>query len=93
MNYIKVGNKVFFSRSTDLVSTTQGIISSIDLPLPITAAFTNSIEAVGLITFTIGATGIIEANTGSTKYLNFKFRSDVSKIDCVIYFSGSYIVK
>jgi len=93
MNYIKVGNKVFFSGSTDLVSTSKVILSRVVIPLPIASAFTNSMDAVGIISTSVGVTGTIEANTGSTKYLNFKFRSDVSKIDCVIYFSGSYIVK
>ena len=90
---MQVGIIVFFSGNLGLVSTSQGSISSIDIPLPIATAFTNSIDAVGIISSSVGVTGTIEANTGSTKYLNFKFRSDVSKIDCVIYFSGSYIVK
>ena len=90
---MQVGIIVFFSGNLGLVSTSQGIISSIDIPLSIATAFTNSIDAVGIIFSSVGVTGTIEANTGSTKYLNFKFRSDVSKIDCVIYFSGSYIVK
>jgi len=90
---MQVGIIVFFSGNLGLVSTSQGIISSIDIPLSIATAFTNSIDAVGIISTSVGVTGTIEANTGSTKYLNFKFRSDVSKIDCVIYFSGSYIVK
>ncbi len=84
---------VFFSGSLGLVSTSQGSLSSVDIPLPIASAFANSMDAVGVISTNVGVTGTIEANTGSTKYLNFKFRSDVSKIDCVIYFSGSYIVK
>jgi hypothetical protein len=50
-------------------------------------------DAVGIISTSVGVTGTIEANTGSTKYLNFKFRSDTTKSDCVIYFSGSYIIK
>jgi hypothetical protein len=90
---MQVGIIVFFSGNLGLVSTSQGIISSIDIPLPIASAFTNSMDAVGIISKSVGVTGTIEANTGSTKYLNFKFRSDVSKIDCVIYFSGSYIIK
>ena len=93
MIYMQVGIIVFFSGNLGLVSTSQGIISSIDIPLSIATAFTNSIDAVGIISTSVGVTGTIEANTGSTKYLNFKFRSDVSKIDCVIYFSGSYIIK
>jgi len=90
---MQVGIIVFFSGNLGLVSTSQGIISSIDIPLSIATAFTNSIDAVGIISTSVGVTGTIEANTGSTKYLNFKFRSDVSNIDCVIYFSGSYIIK
>jgi hypothetical protein len=93
MNYMKVGNMVFFSGSYGLISTSGSTVSSFNLPLPIASAFTNSIDAVGIISTSVGVTGTIEANTGSTKYLNFKFRSDVSKIDCVIYFSGSYIIK
>jgi hypothetical protein len=93
MNYMKVGNMVFFSGSYGLISTSGSAVSSFNLPLPIASAFTNSMDAVGIISTSVGVTGTIEANTGSTKYLNFKFRSDVSKIDCVIYFSGSYIIK
>ena len=93
MNYMKVGNMVFFSGSCGLVSTSGSSISSFDLPLPIASAFTNSMDAVGVISTSVGVTGTIEANTGSTKYLNFKFRSDNSKLDCVIYFSGSCIIK
>ena len=93
MIYMQVGIIVFFSGNLDLISTSQGIISSIDIPLPIVTAFTNSIDAVGVITSTVGATGIIEANTGSTKYLKLKFRSDVNQQTFVSYFSGSYIIK
>ena len=93
MNYMKVGNMVFFTGSFGLVSTSGSSISSFNLPLPIASAFTNSMDAVGVISTSVGVTGTIEANTGSTKYLNFKFRSDSSEIDCVIYFSGSYIIK
>jgi len=93
MNYMKVGNMVFFTGSFGLVSTSGSSISSFNLPLPIASAFTNSMDAVGVISTSVGVTGTIEANTGSTKYLNFKFRSDSSKMDCVIYFSGSYIIK
>ena len=93
MNYMKVGNMVFFSGNLGLVSSSQGSISSVDIPLPITSAFTNSMDAVGIITSTVGATGIIEANTGSTKYLKLKFRSDINQQMYVAYFSGSYIVK
>ncbi len=93
MNYMKVGNMVFFSGSFGLVSTSGSSISSFNLPLPIASTFTNSMDAVGVISTSVGVTGTIEANTGSTKYLNFKFRSDNSKMDCVIYFSGSYIIK
>jgi hypothetical protein len=93
MNYMKMGNMVFFSGSYGLISTSGSSVSSFNLPLPIASAFTNSMDAVGIISTSVGVTGTIEANTGSTKYLNFKFRSDSSKIDCVIYFSGSYIIK
>ncbi len=93
MNYMKVGNMVFFSGNIGLVSSSQGSISSVDIPLPITSAFTNSMDAVGVITSTVGATGIIEANTGSTKYLKLRFRSDINQQMYVAYFSGSYIVK
>ena len=93
MNYMKVGNMVFFSGNLGLVSSSQGSISSVDIPLPITSVFTNSMDAVGVITSTVGATGIIEANTGSTKYLKLKFRSDINQQMYVAYFSGSYIVK
>ena len=93
MNYMKVGNMVFFTGSFGLVSTSGSSISSFNLPLPIASAFTNSMDAVGVISTSVGVTGTIEANTGSTKYLNFKFRSDSSEINCVIYFSGSYIIK
>jgi hypothetical protein len=93
MNYMKMGNMVFFSGSYGLISTSGSSVSSFNLPLPIASAFTNSMDAVGVISTSVGVTGTIEANTGSTKYLNFKFRSDSSKIDCVIYFSGSYIIK
>jgi hypothetical protein len=93
MNYMKVGNMVFVSGTIGLVSTSQGSISSVDIPLPVTSAFTSSTDAVGVITSTVGATGIIEANTGSTKYLKLKFRSDVNQQLYVASFSGSYIVK
>ena len=93
MNYMKVGNMVFVSGTIGLVSTSQGSISSVDIPLPIASAFTSSTDAVGVITSTVGATGILEANTGSTKYLKLKFRSDVNQQMYVAYFSGSYIVK
>jgi hypothetical protein len=93
MNYMKVGNMVFFSGSYGQISTSGSNVSSFDLPLPIASAFTNSMDAVGIISTSVGVTGTIEANTGSTKYLNFKFRSDTTKSDCVIYFSGSYIIK
>ena len=93
MNYMKVGNMVFFSGNLGLVSSSQGSISSVDIPLPITSAFTNSMDAVGVITSIVGATGIIEANTGSTKYLKLRFRSDINQQMYVAYFSGSYIVK
>ena len=89
---MQVGIIVFFSGNLGLVSTSQGIISSIDIPLPIATAFTISIDAVGEITSTVGATGILEANTGSTKYLQLKFRSDVIQQMFVSYFSGSYII-
>ena len=92
MIYMQVGIIVFFSGNLDLVSTSQGSISSIDIPLPIATAFTNSMDAVGEITSTVGATGILEANTGSTKYLQLKFRSDVIQQMFVSYFSGSYII-
>ncbi len=62
---------VFFSGNLGLVSTSQGSISSVDIPLPIAAPFTNSMDAVGIITSTVGATRIIEANARSTKYLTF----------------------
>ena len=90
---MKVGNMVFFSGNIGLVSSSQGSISSVDIPLPITSAFTNSMDAVGVITSTVGATGIIEANNGSTKYLKLRFRSDINQQMYVAYFSGSYIVK
>ena len=94
MNYMKVGNMVFVSGTIGLVSTSQGSISSVDIPLPVASAFTSSTDAFGVITSTVGATGIIEANnTGSTKYLKLKFRSDVNQQMYVAYFSGSYIVK
>jgi hypothetical protein len=93
MNYMKVGNMVFFSGSYGLISTSGSSVSSFNLPLPIASAFTNSMDAVGIISTSVGVTGTIEANTGSTKYLNFKFRSDSTKANCVIYFSGSYIIK
>ena len=93
MNYMKVGNMVFFSGNLGYVSSSQGGISSVDIPLPITSAFSNSTDAVGVITSIVGATGIIEAKTGSTKYLTLKFRSDVNQQMYVAYFSGSYIVK
>jgi hypothetical protein len=93
MNYMKLGNMVFFSGNLGLVSSSQGSISSVDIPLPISSAFTNSMDAVGVITSTVGATGIIEANTGSTKYLKLKFRSDINQQMYVAYFSGSYIIK
>ena len=93
MNYMKVGNMVFFSGNLGYVSSSQGGISSVDIPLPITSAFSNSTDAVGVITSIVGATGIIEAKTGSTKYLKLKFRSDVNQQMYVAYFSGSYIVK
>jgi hypothetical protein len=93
MNYMKVGNMVFFSGNIGLVSSSQGSISSVDIPLPITSAFTNSMDAVGVITSTVGATGIIEANTGSTKYLKLRFRSDINQQMYVAYFSGSYMIK
>ena len=89
---MQVGIIVFFSGNLDLISTSQGIISSIDIPWPIATAFTISIDAVGEITSTVGATGIIEANTGSTKYLQLKFRSDIIQQMFVSYFSGSYII-
>jgi hypothetical protein len=93
MNYMKVGNMVFVSGTIGLVSTSQGSISSVDIPLPVNSAFTSSTDAVGVITSTVGATGIIEANTGSTKYLKLKFRSDVNQQLYVASFSGSYIIK
>jgi hypothetical protein len=93
MNYMKVGNMVFVSGTIGLVSTSQGSISSVDIPLPVASAFTSSTDAVGVITSTVGATGIIEANTGSTKYLKLKFRSDVNQQLYVAHFSGSYIIK
>ena len=93
MIYMQVGIIVFFSGNLGLVSTSQGSISSIDIPLPIATAFTISIDAVGEITSTVGATGIIEANNGSAKYLKLKFRSDVIQQMFVSYFSGSYIIK
>jgi hypothetical protein len=93
MNYMKVGNMVFFSGSYGSITTSGSSVSSFNLPLPIASAFTNSMDAVGIISTSVGVTGTIEANTGSTKYLNFKFRSDSTKANCVIYFSGSYIIK
>ena len=68
---MKVGNMVFFSGSLGLVSTSQGSLSSVDIPLPIASAFANSMDAVGVITSTVGATRIIEANARNTKYLTF----------------------
>jgi hypothetical protein len=56
MIYMQVGIIVFFSGNLGLVSTSQASISSIDIPLPIAAAFTNSIDAVGEITSTVRAT-------------------------------------